>query len=126
MSDPFYLRDVAASARRAMDSVCREIVNTRMRVVQLLDPTFDHPEPSPGCIQGNTRWGLDVPIDLDLTAQALLGAAIDEAVPTPVISAALYERFASRGKADFARQVLSAMRHAFGGHLEKPAPGGTP
>jgi 6-phosphogluconate dehydrogenase len=53
-------------------------------------------------------------------------AAIDEAVPTPVLSAALYERFASRGEADFARQVLSAMRHAFGGHLEKPAPGGTP
>jgi 6-phosphogluconate dehydrogenase len=50
-----------------------------------------------------------------------LQAAIDEAVPTPVLSAALYERFASRGEADFANQVLSAMRHAFGGHLEKPA-----
>ena len=48
-------------------------------------------------------------------------AAIDEAVPTPVLSAALYERFASRGEADFANQVLSAMRHAFGGHFEKPA-----
>jgi len=48
-------------------------------------------------------------------------AAIDVAVPTPVLSAALYERFASRGNADFANQVLSAMRHAFGGHLEKPA-----
>jgi 6-phosphogluconate dehydrogenase len=48
-------------------------------------------------------------------------AAIDEAVPTPVLSAALYERFASRGQAGFADQVLSAMRHAFGGHLEKPA-----
>ncbi len=47
-------------------------------------------------------------------------AAIDEAVPTPVLSAALYARFASRGEADFANQVLSAMRHAFGGHLEKP------
>jgi len=50
-----------------------------------------------------------------------LQAAIDEAVPTPVLSAALYERFASRGEADFANQVLSAMRHAFGGHAEKPA-----
>jgi 6-phosphogluconate dehydrogenase len=49
-----------------------------------------------------------------------LQAAIDEAVPTPVLSAALYERFASRGEADFSNQVLSAMRHAFGGHLEKP------
>jgi 6-phosphogluconate dehydrogenase len=50
-----------------------------------------------------------------------LQAAIDEAVPTPVLSAALYERFASRGEAGFANQLLSAMRHAFGGHLEKPA-----
>ncbi len=48
-------------------------------------------------------------------------AAIDEAVPTPVLSAALYERFASRGEAAFANQLLSAMRHAFGGHIEKPA-----
>ncbi|MEO7056312.1 MAG: phosphogluconate dehydrogenase (NAD(+)-dependent, decarboxylating) [Caldimonas sp.] len=48
-------------------------------------------------------------------------AAIDEGVPTHVLSAALYERFASRGQADFANQVLSAMRHAFGGHVEKPA-----
>ena len=50
-----------------------------------------------------------------------LQAAIDEAVPTPVLSAALYERFASRGEAGFANQLLSAMRHAFGGHVEKPA-----
>ncbi len=49
-----------------------------------------------------------------------LHAAIDEAVPTPVLSAALHERFASRGEAGFANQLLSAMRHAFGGHLEKP------
>ena len=48
-------------------------------------------------------------------------AAIDEAVPTPVLSAALYARFASRGEGAFANQVLSAMRHAFGGHVEKPA-----
>ncbi len=48
-----------------------------------------------------------------------LGAAIDEAVPVPVLSAALYERFSSRGDADFANKVLSAMRHEFGGHLEK-------
>jgi 6-phosphogluconate dehydrogenase len=82
---------------------------------------------------------------LDLTARALIAdpqlaayggrvsdsgegrwtieAAIEEGVPTHVLSAALYERFASRGEADFANQVLSAMRHAFGGHLEKPAEG---
>jgi 6-phosphogluconate dehydrogenase len=48
-------------------------------------------------------------------------AAIDEAVPVPVLSAALYARFSSRGEADFQNKVLSAMRHGFGGHLEKPA-----
>jgi 6-phosphogluconate dehydrogenase len=47
-------------------------------------------------------------------------AAIDEAVPTPVLAAALYQRFSSRGESDFADKVLSAMRYAFGGHLEKP------
>jgi 6-phosphogluconate dehydrogenase len=78
---------------------------------------------------------------LDLTAQALhdtpgleeyagrvsdsgegrwtVQAAIDESVPTPVLAASLFNRFASRGEADFGDRVLSAMRHAFGGHLEK-------
>jgi len=46
-------------------------------------------------------------------------AAIDEAVPAPVLTAALYERFSSRGEADFANKLLSAMRFQFGGHLEK-------
>jgi len=81
---------------------------------------------------------------LDLTADALHGdpalasyeghvsdsgegrwtvmAAIDEAVPTPVLSAALQERFSSRGNADFANKILSAMRREFGGHVEKQAP----
>ena len=48
-------------------------------------------------------------------------AAIDEAVPVPVLSSALYERFSSRGEADFADKLLSAMRYEFGGHLEKSA-----
>jgi len=48
-------------------------------------------------------------------------AAIDEAVPTPVLTASLYERFSSRGESDFADKLLSAMRYEFGGHLEKPA-----
>jgi 6-phosphogluconate dehydrogenase len=78
---------------------------------------------------------------LDLTASALLGdpdlknfagrvsdsgegrwtidAAIDEGVPAQVLTAALYERFSSRGQADFANRILSAMRYEFGGHLEK-------
>jgi 6-phosphogluconate dehydrogenase len=46
-------------------------------------------------------------------------AAIDEAVPAPVLTAALYERFSSRGEAEFANKLLSAMRFQFGGHLEK-------
>jgi 6-phosphogluconate dehydrogenase len=46
-------------------------------------------------------------------------AAIDEAVPAHVLTAALYERFASRGEADFADKLLSAMRYEFGGHVEK-------
>ena len=45
-------------------------------------------------------------------------AAVDEAVPVPVLSSALYERFSSRGEADFADKLLSAMRYEFGGHLE--------
>ena len=48
-------------------------------------------------------------------------AAIDEGVPTPVLTASLYERFTSRGEADFANKLLSAMRFEFGGHLEKKA-----
>jgi 6-phosphogluconate dehydrogenase len=48
-------------------------------------------------------------------------AAIDEAVPTPVLTASLYERFSSRGEADYADKLLSAMRFEFGGHLEKPS-----
>ncbi|MHB8205286.1 MAG: phosphogluconate dehydrogenase (NAD(+)-dependent, decarboxylating), partial [Desulfomonilaceae bacterium] len=79
---------------------------------------------------------------LDLTATALLNnpdlsgfsgrvsdsgegrwtikAAIDEAVPVPVLAAALYQRFSSRGEAGFAEKLMSAMRYEFGGHLEKP------
>jgi 6-phosphogluconate dehydrogenase len=78
---------------------------------------------------------------LDLTAAALAGdptlgkfagrvsdsgegrwtikAAIDEAIPAPVLTTALYERFSSRGEADFQDKILSAMRYEFGGHLEK-------
>jgi 6-phosphogluconate dehydrogenase len=48
-------------------------------------------------------------------------AAIDEAVPVPVLSTALYERFSSRGEATFADKLLSAMRYEFGGHIEKRA-----
>jgi 6-phosphogluconate dehydrogenase len=46
-------------------------------------------------------------------------AAIEEGVPADVLTAALYSRFSSRGEAEFANQVLSAMRKQFGGHVEK-------
>ncbi len=49
-----------------------------------------------------------------------IAAAIDEGTPAPVLTTALYERFSSRGDAEFQNKVLSAMRYQFGGHLEKP------
>jgi 6-phosphogluconate dehydrogenase len=49
-----------------------------------------------------------------------LQAAIDESVPVPVMSAALFARFSSRGEADYADRLLSALRFEFGGHVEKP------
>ncbi len=54
-----------------------------------------------------------------------LHAAIDEGVPAPVLSTALYERFSSRNEDEFANKLLSAMRKQFGGHDEKPAGGGS-
>jgi 6-phosphogluconate dehydrogenase len=56
---------------------------------------------------GEGRWTLD--------------AAIDEGVPAHVLAASLFERFSSRGAAEFQDRILSAMRHGFGGHFEKPA-----
>jgi len=78
---------------------------------------------------------------LDLTAQALhdspmledyagrvsdsgegrwtVQAAVEEGVPAPVLAASLFDRFSSRGEAEFGNRLLSAMRKAFGGHLEK-------
>ena len=50
-------------------------------------------------------------------------AAIDESAPVPVLSAALYQRFASRGEDDFAEKLLSAMRYQFGGHVERATGG---
>ena len=57
-----------------------------------------------------------------------IAAAINEGVPAHVLSAALYERFSSRGRADFAERMLAAMRYQFGGHVEStqlPTPGRT-
>jgi 6-phosphogluconate dehydrogenase len=80
----------------------------------LLDLTSDalHADPALGAYAGRVsdsgegRW--------------TIMAAIDESVPTPVLSAALYSRFSSRDNDEFANKVLSAMRAGFGGHVEKP------
>ena len=48
-----------------------------------------------------------------------INAAVEEGVPVPVLSAALFQRFSSRGEADFANKILSAMRFQFGGHVER-------
>ena len=50
-----------------------------------------------------------------------VGAAIETATPAPVLAAALFHRFSSRGEDDFANRLLSAMRYQFGGHVERPA-----
>jgi 6-phosphogluconate dehydrogenase len=89
-----------------------------------------------------TSWLLDLTAtslvqDADLTAfegrvsdsgegRWTIKAAIDEAVPVPVLAAALYQRFTSRGEADFQDKLLSAMRFQFGGHIEKAAKGASP
>jgi 6-phosphogluconate dehydrogenase len=85
-------------------------------------------------------WLLDLTADALLTSPDLadfhgrvsdsgegrwtISAAIDETVPVPVLSSALFERFSSRGEADYADKLLSAMRFEFGGHLEKDDPTG--
>jgi 6-phosphogluconate dehydrogenase len=82
----------------------------------LLDLTADALSTSPDLAQyagrvsdsGEGRWTIT--------------AAIDEAVPAPVLSAALFDRFSSRGEAEFADRLLSAMRREFGGHVERRAP----
>jgi 6-phosphogluconate dehydrogenase len=68
------------------------------------DPSLDHYS---GHVSdsGEGRWALT--------------AAIEQGVPAPVLSSALFSRFESRGNADYANRVLSAMRHQFGGHVEK-------
>ena len=64
---------------------------------------------------------MKIEVEPDDEGVARKAAAIDEAVPVPVLSTALYQRFSSRGEADFQDKLLSAMRFQFGGHLEKPA-----
>ncbi len=125
----------AGSQARGVDAE-----TTPLRNPELYRYDFDLPEVAEVWRRGSViaSWLLD------LTAQALvadpgletfagrvsdsgegrwtIAAAIDEGVPAQVLSAALYERFSSRGQADFADRLLSAMRYQFGGHVEKTSP----
>jgi 6-phosphogluconate dehydrogenase len=103
----FNLPDIAEVWRRG--SVIASWLLDLTAIALLKDPTLSKFE---GRVSdsGEGRWTIK--------------AAIDEAVPAHVLSAALYERFSSRGEADFAGKLLSAMRYEFGGHHEKS--GGSP
>src|SRR5215510_10476071 len=100
----FNLRDVAEVWRRGSVIAFWLLDLTATALVQ--DPQLSRFE---GHVSdsGEGRWTIN--------------AAIDEAVPVPVLSAALYERFSSRGRSDFQDKLLSAMRYEFGGHVEKVA-----
>jgi 6-phosphogluconate dehydrogenase len=97
------LRDVAEVWRRG--SVIASWLLDLSASALLKDPALEH---FGGRVSdsGEGRW--------------TLRAAIDEAVPVPVLATALFERFSSRGEAEFADRLLSAMRLEFGGHLEQP------
>ncbi|MGZ8429635.1 MAG: phosphogluconate dehydrogenase (NAD(+)-dependent, decarboxylating) [Candidatus Deferrimicrobiaceae bacterium] len=98
------LRDIAEVWRRG--SVIASWLLDLMAASLLEDPTLSK---FSGRVSdsGEGRWTIK--------------AAIDEAVPAPVLTTALYARFTSRGEADFQDKLLSAMRFQFGGHIEKPA-----
>jgi len=98
------LRDIAEVWRRG--SVVASWLLDLAAAALLKDPTL---EGFDGRVSdsGEGRWTIK--------------AAIDEGVPAPVLSTALYSRFSSRGEAEFADKLLSAMRLEFGGHIEKPA-----
>jgi 6-phosphogluconate dehydrogenase len=76
-----------------------------LTAISLLDPSMLAKFSGRVSDSGEGRWTLQ--------------AAIDESAPAPVLSAALYQRFSSRGEDDFADKILSAMRYQFGGHIEK-------
>ena len=99
----FNLRDIAELWRRG--SVVASWLLDLQAIALLKDPTLAN---FGGRVSdsGEGRWTIK--------------AAIDEAVPANVLTAALYERFSSRGESEFADKLLSAMRYEFGGHVEKP------
>ena len=97
------------------------VLRWQIRLDHQLQALLKHP---------NAKLDSEVRIALRLGAFQLLHldriparAAIDESVPAPVISSALFARFSSRGEADYADRLLSALRFEFGGHVEKPKEG---
>lgn len=100
----FNLRDIAELWRRG--SVVASWLLDLTAIALLKDPSL-HNFAGRVSDSGEGRWTIK--------------AAIDEAVPAPVLTTALYQRFSSRGEADFADKLLSAMRFEFGGHHEKSA-----
>lgn len=125
----------AANVGRAAHAVDAE--TTPLRHPEHYQYDFDLPEITEVWRRGSVvaSWLLDLTAAAMIKDPALTGfagrvsdsgegrwtikAAIDEAVPVPVLTTALYQRFSSRGQADFQDQVLSAMRFEFGGHVEK-------
>jgi len=105
----FALPEIAEVWRHGsvIDSWLLDRIANALRKDPALDQFAGHVSDS-----GEGRWTLE--------------AAIDEAVPAPVLSAALFSRFSSRGQAGFANQVLSAMRQEFGGHAEAAASSPSP
>jgi 6-phosphogluconate dehydrogenase len=127
----------AANIGKHLDQIDAE--TTPLRNPELYQYDFDLPEISEVWRRGSViaSWLLDLTADALIEDPQLskfsgrvsdsgegrwtVQAGIDEGVPTPVLTAALYERFSSRGDAEFSNKLLSSMRYEFGGHLEKPA-----
>jgi 6-phosphogluconate dehydrogenase (decarboxylating) len=105
------------------------MIGGEVAVVKHLDPIFATLAPGIGDIPRTAAALLKDPALSKFAGRVsdsgegrwTIKAAIDEGVPVPVLTTALYERFSSRGDADFQDKLLSAMRFEFGGHLEKPA-----
>ena len=131
--------NILRNANAGKRSATVDAETTPLRQPELYQYEMDLPEIAEVWRRGSVigSWLLDLTAEALAADPALAGfegrvsdsgegrwtiqAAIDEAVPAPVLSAALYARFSSRGESDFANRVLSAMRHEFGGHLEKSA-----
>ncbi len=132
------LLKAANIGKKAGDGRCRDDAAARPRALSVRPRTWPTLPKSGAAAASIASWLLDLqaaaliedPHSVEIRGPRLrfrrraagpIKAAIDEGVPAHVLSSALYERFSSRGEADFADKLLSAMRFEFGGHIEKPA-----